>query len=109
MSHELCDFCAKVPVTARYHAADFIVEHISTPMVVQQSVGDWAACAICEKIIDAGLWQDLALRATNVFYEDYPELSDVFPRDQLFDMNLRTYTLLIDRDFHKVKLDGTEL
>lgn len=110
MSKEICDFCSDPTVVARYHAEDFIVEHMSKPpYVVQQSVGDWAACRTCETLIDANEWSNLALRATNMFGETYSELTEVFPRDILFNMYDKTFVALRDNNFHKVNMDGSEI
>lgn len=109
MSKEICDFCSDPTVVARYHAEDFVVDHLSTPSIVQQSLGDWAACKVCEIMIDANEWHMLAIRATNLFQEQHPDLIEVFPRDVLFNMYIRMFDALRQENFHKVNIDGSEI
>jgi len=46
-SGAICDFCSGRPVVFTYEAQDF-----ETVESVMQSVGAWAACAECAKLVD---------------------------------------------------------
>lgn len=54
----LCDFCSRQPVTAAYPCRDFTVP--GTPC---GSLGAWAACQECARLIDTGQREALARRA----------------------------------------------
>jgi hypothetical protein len=105
MADIICDFCSSKPVVARYHAADFEATPFSAGAVSfhQMSVGDWAACRECERLIDSSQWDQLVERAVFYFFVNNPELFGVLSpltlRDQLMDM----YGILKVKDFRKVR------
>lgn len=74
-SGPICDFCSERPVTARYHAETFEMKSnlVETPFH-QMSMGDWAACSDCEKLIDAYDWEGVVARAVTAFFRNHPEL-----------------------------------
>lgn len=48
-----CDFCSAVPVVRAYRTPDFVIEEI--PGQAQRiSTEGWAACAECDRLIQAG-------------------------------------------------------
>lgn len=65
-----CDFCSGRPVTARYHAEDFEAHAFSNTGLHHLSVGDWAACARCERAIDKGDWDAIINHAVDTFMRD---------------------------------------
>lgn len=73
----ICDFCSEQPVKWRYPARDVRpIEAVSIPgLLVQTSVGDWAACDKCHALIEADDRDGLAWRtlATGPIITD-PEL-----------------------------------
>lgn len=76
-SGPICDFCSHTPVVARYHANEFEMKSIVGELpfgLHQMSVGDWAACSDCEKLIDALDWEGLVARAVVTFFDNYPQL-----------------------------------
>lgn len=70
----ICDFCSGSPTVAVYLADDFIVYAMSSARILQESVGGWAACALCEKLIDAGDWDTVLTHSVATFLSNYPSL-----------------------------------
>ncbi len=60
-----CDFCSARPVRWRYPAVNIDpVKSVSVPgVLMQSSMGDWAACDICHGMIEKGQWLPLAERS----------------------------------------------
>ena len=53
----LCDFCAQErPIVATYDCEPFVL-----PDTQQGSQGSWAACAVCEPMVDRADWQALGV------------------------------------------------
>jgi hypothetical protein len=52
VSTSICDFCSEPNVAWQYPAQSFVAYAVAG--VVGQSVGDWAACSICHRLIEAG-------------------------------------------------------
>lgn len=75
--YELCDFCNTSlhgqPIRD-YKAVDF--QMYDSPPVVEPvpipnwSRGDWAACAECARLIDAGEWEALAEHSVRSIYPE---------------------------------------
>lgn len=57
-----CDFCSSHRVVKGYVCQDFV-----TLDGVVQSVGSWAACAECSRLIDENKFEALSVRATDSF------------------------------------------
>lgn len=57
-----CDFCSSPNITRSYLANSF-----SFPELGWHSVGHWAACDDCAKLIDGEMWDALAQKSTFVF------------------------------------------
>ncbi|SRR6266496_1863287 len=96
-----CDFCSDKSVTATYIADDFIVTAFSSIRIVQTSVGGWAACALCEKLIDAGDWDTLLTHSVATFFAKYPDIGVPVRvvREELHQM----YTQLRQQNFRKAR------
>lgn len=106
----LCDFCSGRPVTARYNADDFHADTISAYAAKTHiefesvSVGDWAACAHCEALIDAKDWDTLLTRAVTEFFHHNPQNIGVVP-EPLIKAHLKTmYDKLLTMNFRKGEL-----
>lgn len=52
MADERCDFCSAPVVAAHYLAPDHVIEEV--PGVQRISTGGWAACADCDRLLQAG-------------------------------------------------------
>jgi hypothetical protein len=102
----ICDFCNSEEVVARYHANDFVVEGPLSQHITQESIGDWAACPVCSKLVDAGDWNELLKHAVASFYAANPEVFGQIPVGVVFTNLMQTYSQLRDSDFHKVELGG---
>ena len=72
MSTPICDFCSEPHVVWRYPAQTFVAYVVAG--VVGQSVGDWAACTICYRLIEAGDRTGLLERSLRTLLEKNPEL-----------------------------------
>ena len=72
MSISICDFCSEPNVVWRYPAQSFIAYAVAG--VVGQSVGDWAACGICHRIIESGDRSGLMERSLRTLFEKCPEM-----------------------------------
>ncbi len=79
-SGPICDFCSCRPVTARYTAKTFELHPGAFPLssLHQMSVGDWAACSDCEKMLDANDWEGIVARAVFYFFKHHPEIELLF-------------------------------
>lgn len=69
---EICDFCSESPVAWRYPCASFVLP--DTSPLVQESVTDWAACAVCGALIEQGAWQKLTQRCFGLLLRKHPHL-----------------------------------
>lgn len=77
-----CDFC-NTPNPQPWHrltCQTFTVQVTGTlfGIPLSESVGDWLACETCKCLIDAGQWEDLALRCTDTFVERHPETNEAY-------------------------------
>jgi hypothetical protein len=75
-SNAVCDFCRQPHPVKCYRATSFIL-----PAYRFISEGDWAACASCHSLLQAGKYRDLVARMANPY--DCPadimkELLDAF-------------------------------
>jgi hypothetical protein len=68
-----CDMCSAPRPAWRYPARTFTT-HLFTPTFDQQSVGDWAACPDCARLIEAGDIAGLTTRSLDALIMDNPEL-----------------------------------
>lgn len=100
-----CDFCSERPVTARYVADSFVSQTMSGPGLIQESIGDWAACAICETLLDAGRWDLVTERATNTFFRNNPAMMLVMNHAELRASLEALYGELRAHHFRKGKLE----
>lgn len=55
-----CDFCSEEHAAKVYPCETFIWER---EMITHQSLGGWAACAECSRLIDANEWDALVERS----------------------------------------------
>lgn len=73
MSQLKCDFCSEPTVEWRYPTESFVAYSVGD--IVGESVGDWAACAICHLLIVAGDREALARRCISKLVELQPALA----------------------------------
>ena len=66
-----CDFCSAPRPSWRYPARSFIGYRASN--LVGESVGDWAACDACHKLIEADDHEHLAQRSLDELILKHPE------------------------------------
>jgi hypothetical protein len=66
-----CDFCSAPGPTWAYPAQDFIA-YLALPLV-GESVGAWAACEECHRLIEAGDREGLAVRSLDELIFRCPE------------------------------------
>lgn len=69
--HAICDFCSDPMVVGEFQASDHMVA--KEPVKIE-SVGAWAVCAPCLRLIEGEEWKELERRAYFSFREKYPEL-----------------------------------
>src|ERR1039457_5934456 len=68
----ICDFCRAVPVTASYECEDFVLSEEAR----FGSMGGWAACADCERLVDARDVDGLLDRCFADMKSDLQQLDD---------------------------------
>jgi hypothetical protein len=66
-----CDFCSAPCPSWRYPARSFIAYRASN--LAGESVGDWAACDACHKLIEADDRDRLAQRSLDELISKHPE------------------------------------
>ena len=83
MSTSICDFCSEPNVAWRYPAQNFVAYAVAG--VVGESVGDWAACGICHRLIEAADRSGLLERSLQRLLEKNPEMREAEAelRDQI--------------------------
>lgn len=69
----MCDFCSGPDVRWSYPARDFIDLGLASPnrLIVSESVGAWAACDECHRLIEADDREQLLRRSVERFVELY--------------------------------------
>ncbi len=69
----ICDFCSEPQVRWSYPARDFVDVGLVTPtgILVSESVGAWAACEECHRLIEAGDRDALLRRSIQNFIRFY--------------------------------------
>jgi hypothetical protein len=67
----ICDFCSAPDPAWRYPARTFLA--YCAPNVAGESVGDWAACNVCHKLIEAEDTRGLAQRSLDELLAKFPE------------------------------------
>jgi hypothetical protein len=72
VSISICDFCSEPHVAWRYPAHSFVAYAVAG--IVGQSVGDWAACAVCHALIEAGDRSALVERSLSRLLEKHPDM-----------------------------------
>jgi hypothetical protein len=79
----ICDICSAPDPPWRYPAEDFIASETEglSGILVQESIGGWAACDECRAIIDREDWHGLAVRAADTLLAQCA----IFDRDWLID------------------------
>ena len=66
---ELCDFCTAEPTFRLYACRNFV--WLKQGTITHESVGPWAACEVCSRLVDGGRWAELTERALQKFKEKY--------------------------------------
>jgi hypothetical protein len=79
----MCDFCSEPNVAWRYPAQNFIA--YAGPSIVRRSVGDWAACSICHRLLEADDRCGLLERSSQMLLGKHPEMREAEAelRDQI--------------------------
>lgn len=79
----ICDFCSARDAPWVYEAESYI--SFVSKALVGESVGAWAACESCKRLIDANDRKGLAKRAAESFRYEYPEmlLEDKFAQTEI--------------------------
>ena len=72
-----CDFCSAPEPVWAYPARDFVA-YLAMP-VVGESVGAWAACEECHRLIEAGNREGLAVRSLDELVMQRPEIALAAP------------------------------
>jgi hypothetical protein len=72
-----CDFCSAPGPTWAYPARDFVA-YLALPLV-GESVGAWAACEECHRLIEAGDHEGLAVRSLDELIFGCPEAAIAAP------------------------------
>lgn len=105
---EVCDFCSTFPITASYYAEDFESKPFElklpngkTAELTQGSTGGWAACAVCEKLIDANEWENVVSRAITEFYKIGDPMDAYIPREKYAQHLRELYAQLLTKGFRK--------
>lgn len=70
-----CDFCSAPNPKWRYPARSFI-GYVACG-IAGESVGDWAACGECHRLIEAGDRTLLTARSVEAFVTSQPELGEI--------------------------------
>ena len=70
-----CDFCSAPDPSWRYPARSFI-GYIACG-IAGESVGDWAACGECHRLIESGDRRLLTARSVEAFVTAQPELGQI--------------------------------
>jgi hypothetical protein len=76
-----CEFCSATPVTARYDL-----------LAPSDGRKDATACAMCEKLIDAGDWDMVVQRTVDTYYAKLPH--DTRPRSEITAIVTKTWRLM---------------
>jgi hypothetical protein len=72
VSISICDFCSDPDVAWRYPAKSFIAYAVGD--IVGQSVGDWAACDTCHRLIETGDCNGLLERTLRTLFTRNPDM-----------------------------------
>jgi hypothetical protein len=72
MSKAICDFCSHPSVVWRYPALTFAAYVVAN--IGGESVGDWAACEQCHRLIEVGDRAGLTERSLVTLIAGHPEM-----------------------------------
>jgi hypothetical protein len=72
-----CDFCSAPEPIWAYPAKDFVV-YLALPLV-GESLGAWAACEECHRLIEAGDREGLVVRSLDELIFRWPEAAIAAP------------------------------
>jgi hypothetical protein len=62
---EMCDFCTAEPTDRLYACRNFV--WLTHTMFAHGSIGAWAACEECARLVDGSKWSELTERALAQF------------------------------------------
>lgn len=74
---ECCDFCTAEPVHQLYACRNFI--WLNQTMFAHESIGAWAACEQCARLVDEGRWSELTERTLARFKRIHGYTADEEP------------------------------
>ncbi len=72
-----CDFCSAQEPAWVYPTRNFVAYF--SPPLVGESVGAWAACEVCHRLIEAGDREGLAVRSLDELIFQWPEAAIAAP------------------------------
>jgi hypothetical protein len=84
---EMCDFCTAQPTRRLYACRNFMwLKHV---MFAHESIGAWAACEECARLVDEGKWSELTERALAQFKKTHGYSHDEEPyfREQFWEIH----------------------
>jgi hypothetical protein len=86
---ECCDFCCVESVHKVFTSTNFVIPDLG-PVVGQESIGAWAACEECARLIDKGCWSELTERAIGQFkkIEGFTRDEEPFFRSKFHEIHL---------------------
>jgi len=85
---EMCDFCTAEPTHRLYACRNFV--WLNHGMCAHESIGAWAACAECARLVDGGRWSELTERALAQFKKihGYSAYEESYFREQFRELHL---------------------
>jgi hypothetical protein len=69
---EVCDFCSSPEIVKDYDCQDFHLP-VGGSTMTAGSLGKWASCAECARLIDAEDREGLVVRSLECFYRNNPQ------------------------------------
>jgi hypothetical protein len=77
LGRECCDFCTAEPTHRLYACRNFMF--LKHAMFAHESIGAWAACEECARLVDEGRWSELTERALARFKRIHGYTADEEP------------------------------
>jgi hypothetical protein len=86
---ECCDFCCLESVHKVFACKNFVIPDMG-PAFAHESIGAWAACEECARLIDKGCWSELTERALVQFQRlhGYTPEEEPFFRNKFHEIHL---------------------
>jgi hypothetical protein len=86
---ECCDFCCVESTHKLFACTNFVIPDMG-PAFTHESIGAWAACDECARLIDGNRWSELTERALVQFQRlhGYTRDEEPFFRNQFHEIHL---------------------